>query len=206
MINNELSTEQIILEAAEAEFFEKGYGNAKTVSIAKRAGVSHSMLYYYFRKKENLFQMIFLKKIQMLSQAFEGIIIQNLSFAETIRLIVEAQFDFIRKNPQLPYFVLNEILSNKENRVLVIDVLYYKILDIFDKIEKLLSDEIEKGAIRPVKMRDFMMNFLSLNISSFVALPIIQEIFSIKDEKSLNIFLDERREANVQFILNALKP
>jgi AcrR family transcriptional regulator len=206
VINNELSTEQIILEAAEAEFFEKGYGNAKTVSIAKRAGVSHSMLYYYFRKKENLFQMIFLKKIQMLSQAFEGIIIQNLSFAETIRLIVEAQFDFIRKNPQLPYFVLNEILSNKENRVLVIDVLYYKILDIFDKIEKLLSDEIEKGAIRPVKMRDFMMNFLSLNISSFVALPIIQEIFSIKDEKSLNIFLDERREANVQFILNALKP
>jgi len=52
MDNKELSTEQIILEAAEAEFLEKGYGNAKTVAIAKRAGVSHSMLHYYFRTKE----------------------------------------------------------------------------------------------------------------------------------------------------------
>ncbi|MDR1582826.1 MAG: TetR/AcrR family transcriptional regulator [Prevotellaceae bacterium] len=43
-----------MLEAAEAEFFEKGYDNTKTVAIAKQAGVSHSMLHYYFRKKENL--------------------------------------------------------------------------------------------------------------------------------------------------------
>ncbi|MDR1552796.1 MAG: TetR/AcrR family transcriptional regulator, partial [Prevotellaceae bacterium] len=115
MDNSELTTEQIILEAAEAEFFEKGYGNTKTVAIAKRAGVSHSMLHYYFRKKENLFQMIFLKKVQMIAQEFEGIFIQNLPFAETVRLIVEMQFDFARQNPRLPYFILSEVLSNKEN-------------------------------------------------------------------------------------------
>jgi AcrR family transcriptional regulator len=53
--NNELNTEQIILEAAEAEFLEKGYDSAKTVAIAKRAGVSHSTLHYYFRTKNNCF-------------------------------------------------------------------------------------------------------------------------------------------------------
>jgi AcrR family transcriptional regulator len=206
MNNKELSTEQIILEAAEAEFFEKGYGNAKTVSIAKRASVSHSMLHYYFRKKENLFQMIFLKKIQLVAQAFEGIFTQQLPFAETIRLIVEAQFDFVRRNPRLPYFVLNEILSNKKNRALVIEVLHPKISYIFGKIEEILSDEIAKGTIRPVKTRDFMLNFLSLNISSFVALPIIQEIFIEKNDKTMDEIIDERRESNVQFILNALKP
>ena len=61
-MNNEANTEQIILEAAEAEFLEKGYGNAKTVAIAQRAGVSHSMLHYYYRTKEQLFQKIFKAK------------------------------------------------------------------------------------------------------------------------------------------------
>jgi AcrR family transcriptional regulator len=205
MNNKELSTEQIILEAAESEFLEKGYGNTKTVAIAKRAGVSHSMLHYYFRTKENLFQMIFLQKIQMLSEVFEGILVQHLSFAETVRRIVESQFDFVRQNPRLPYFVLNEILSNKENRALVSEVLFPKIANITDGIEKILSDEIARGVIRPVKISDFMMNMLSLNISTFVALPVLQEFFAVDDEEKLENVLNERRESNVQFILNALK-
>ncbi|MDR2815973.1 MAG: TetR/AcrR family transcriptional regulator, partial [Proteiniphilum sp.] len=45
MANKELRSEQIILEAAEAEFLEKGYGNAKMMAIARRANVSHSMLH-----------------------------------------------------------------------------------------------------------------------------------------------------------------
>jgi AcrR family transcriptional regulator len=206
MNNKELNTEQMIIEAAEAEFLEKGYGNTKTVAIAKRAGVSHSMLHYYFRTKENLFQMIFLKKIQMLSHVFEGILVQHLPFAETVRLIVESQFEFVRQNPRLPYFVLNEILSNKENRTLVSEVLYPKVSKIIDSLEKILSDEIAKGTIRPVKISDFMMNMLSLNISTFIALPILQEVLDIKDEKMMENVLNERRESNVLFILNALKP
>ena len=54
MKDREQNTEQIILEAAEAEFLEKGYSNAKMMAIAQRAGVAHSMLHYYFRSKENL--------------------------------------------------------------------------------------------------------------------------------------------------------
>jgi hypothetical protein len=129
-----------------------------------------------------------------------------LPFAETVRLIVEMQFDFARQNPRLPYFILSEVLSNKENLALVIDVLYPKLSGIFGKIEKILSDEIAKGVIRPVTIRDFMMNLLSLNISTFIALPILQKIFPVENDKIMNKILDERRESNVQFILNALKP
>ncbi|MDR0681793.1 MAG: TetR/AcrR family transcriptional regulator, partial [Dysgonamonadaceae bacterium] len=91
MNNSELSTEQIILKAAEAEFFEKGYGNTKTVAIAKRAGVGHSMLHYYFRTKEQLFQKIFKEKVGTIMQMFGGILEENRPFMETIRLFVEKQ-------------------------------------------------------------------------------------------------------------------
>ncbi len=46
---------QVILEAALHEFAEKGYSGASTRSIAKRAGVAHGLMYYYFKDKKNLF-------------------------------------------------------------------------------------------------------------------------------------------------------
>ncbi|MDR0682022.1 MAG: TetR/AcrR family transcriptional regulator, partial [Dysgonamonadaceae bacterium] len=116
MNNSELSTEQIILKAAEAEFFEKGYGNTKTVAIAKRAGVGHSMLHYYFRTKEQLFQKIFKEKVGTIMQMFGGILEENRPFMETIRLFVEKQFNFVVQNPKLPHFVFTEIISNEVNR------------------------------------------------------------------------------------------
>ncbi|MCL1872128.1 MAG: TetR/AcrR family transcriptional regulator, partial [Promicromonosporaceae bacterium] len=123
MDHNEVNTEQIILEAAEAEFLEKGYGNAKTVAIAQRAGVSHSMLHYYYRTKEQLFQKIFKEKVQTLTQMFSVIFEQNANFTETLRLLIETQFRFVAKNPQLPMFIFREILSNKENREWAIKIL-----------------------------------------------------------------------------------
>jgi AcrR family transcriptional regulator len=124
MDNKEVNTEQIILKAAEAEFFEKGYGNAKTVAIAQRAGVSHSMLHYYYRTKEQLFQKIFKEKVQALTQMFNVIFEQNTDFTEILQLVMETQFKFVAQNPQLPRFVLNEILSNKENREWAINTLF----------------------------------------------------------------------------------
>jgi AcrR family transcriptional regulator len=206
MINKEINTEQLILEAAEAEFLEKGYGNAKTVSIAERAGVSHSMLHYYFRTKENLFQMIFRQKIQVLSQLVEGVDIQCLPFSDTVRLFMESQFNIIRQNPKLPHFVLNEIVVNKENFNMLFEAVNPKITEILGKLEKMLTKEIEKGAVRPVKFLDFIMNIISINVSTFLFLTVMEQIFPNVNEKMKEMYLDERRESNVQFILNSLRP
>lgn len=206
MSNYELSTEQIILEAAEAEFLEKGYGNTKTVAIARRAGVSHSMLHYYFRTKEQLFQKIFKEKVQILAQMFGGIFAKDASFTEIIRLVVETQFNFAAQNPQLPPFIFNEILSNGENRKWAIETLFPQIFPYYCTIEKLLNDEIAKGAVRPITMRDLMLNIISINTVAFLALPVLKDAFNLDNGEALNHFLNERRESNVQFILNALKP
>ena len=64
--SNLQSTEARILQAAEKEFFEKGYAGARTVSIAEAAGVTHAMLHYYFRTKDKLFEQIVAGKINML--------------------------------------------------------------------------------------------------------------------------------------------
>ena len=206
MNNKDLDTKQVILEAAEAEFLEKGFGNAKMMAIAKRAGMNHSLLHYHFQSKENLFQMIFLKKIQTLSQMFENISEKQLPFAETIRLFIEYQFNFIAKNPRLPLFVMNEVFSDKEKMNLVLEAVSPKIREILAGLEDLLNQEVEKGAIRPVKLMHLMMNIISMNVSSFLSLPLLETIIPGFDEKAKELILNERRECNVQFILKALQP
>ena len=205
MNNNEVKTEQIILEAAEAEFLEKGYGNAKTVSIAKRAGVSHSMLHYYYRTKEQLFQKIFKEKVQTLTQMFNVIFEQNNDFTETLRLVIETQFNFVAKNPQLPMFIFREVMSNNENREWAIKTLYPHLFPFVSTIEKMLNTEIAKGTVRPIAIQNLFMNVVSINISTFIALPVLKETLQLDNDELLKNFLDERRESNVQFILNALK-
>jgi AcrR family transcriptional regulator len=204
--NSELNTEQIILEAAETEFLEKGYGNTTTVAIARRAGVSHSMLHYYFRTKEQLFQKIFKRKIHTLAQMFAGIFEKNRPFTETMRLVVETQYDFIAQNPQLPHFIINELLLNRDNRDWAIETLFPQLYPIYCTLEKLLNEEIAKGTVRAVSIRNLILNIVSINVFGFVVLPVFKEAFQLKTNETLESFLNERRENNVQLILNALKP
>ena len=206
MNNSELTTEQVIIEAAEAEFMDKGYGSTKMLAIAQRAGVSHSMLHYYFRTKDNLFQTIFSQKVQMISQLYEGTHRLNLPFFDMVRRVVEVQFEFIRQNPKLPHFFLHEFIANEANRKLLIEMHRPKIAGIFTLFEARLKEEIAQGNVRPISMRDFVMNIVSLNISMFVFLPILQETMTFEDEAALEKLLLERRESNVQYVLHALRP
>lgn len=205
MDNKELSTEKIILEAAEAEFLEKGYGNAKMMAIAKRANVAHSMLHYYFRSKENLFQKVYVEKAQTLLPLFEDIFEQNLSFFETLRLLVGTQFNFFKDNPKLPLFLLSEILTNKKNRTLLFDVISKKAIVPMTKLKNILDKEVKQGTVRPIQFQDLIINMISINALTFVAMPILQDMIEGNDT-NIETRLAERRESNIQFILAALRP
>jgi AcrR family transcriptional regulator len=206
MIDKELNTEQIILQAAEAEFLEMGYAGAKMLSIARRAGLSHSMLHYYFRTKKNLFQQIFLQKVQILTQIFVGIYEQHLSFEESLRNFIKKQFDFVAKNPQLPRFALNEIITNRSNRSLLFEVLAPRMAVIFDNLGEMLRREIEAGRVRPITLTDLVMTIVVLNTSTFIALPVLEELFPAGDPQGREKILNDRLESNIQFVLNALRP
>lgn len=204
--NKKTDTKQVILEAAEAEFLEKGYGNAKMMAIAKRANVSHSMLHYYFSSKENLFQKIFQQKVQILSQMFEGVGAQRLSFLESISIFIQLQFDFVMQNPCLPLFIINEVNSERKSLRLVIEAVKPQMSAIFEELQKKMSEEVEKGSIRPINFLHLIVNILSMNISTFLVLSLIKGNNAFFDPKMKESILDERRESNVQFVLNALKP
>jgi Transcriptional regulator len=205
MNKNETNNEYNILKAAEAEFLEKGYSNTKTTSIARRAGVTHAMLHYYFRTKENLFQKVFQEKIQVIAHSLIPIYDKNLSFEETVRAVIESHFDFFARNPNLFFFVYSESKSDQSNRATLRSVLLPVLKEVLQRMKGLIKKEVEKGTIRPVEPKELLLNIVALNVASFVVPPFLREIPEDGAPIFSEEFLKERKESNVQFVLNALR-
>ena len=104
------TTEEAILEAAEAEFIEKGFDQARTVSIAQRAGVTHALLHYYFRTKEQLFDKILDRKIGLIEEVVTSLFAeQDRPLKERLTHVISRHFDLLVANPGLPRFLMGEM-------------------------------------------------------------------------------------------------
>ncbi len=55
----EQKTKERILTAAAAEFASKGFDGARVDDIAKRAEVNKALIYYYYKSKEELLELLF---------------------------------------------------------------------------------------------------------------------------------------------------
>ena len=199
------SKEQQILAAAEQEFLTRGYDGARTTSIAQAAGVTHAMLHYYFRTKEQLFERIVDEKFETMSHSMFAIMGDpSLPIVERIKGGIEAHFDFVAQNPLLPRFVINEIISRPERY----DVLYKRVGAIIDNIYRGLQSEInrsaERGEIERVDIKMLFISIMSLNIFTFLAYPFMEplmgELMANREQ-----FLAERKAENIETILRRIK-
>lgn len=203
--NNPNDTESRILQAAEREFFEKGYAGARTASIAEAAGVTHAMLHYYFRTKDKLFERIVSEKISILGNIIISAIgDEDLTLEDRIRQGIERHFDFIAANRDLPKFIVNEVLTRPD----VVEMMKCNIQNIVNNLLNSLQHEIDayaaKGLCRQVNARMLLIDIVSLNVFPFMAAPIV--LGAIGDSyNSYDEFLALRKSENVETILNKLK-
>lgn len=95
------ATRTAILEAAEEVFLAKGVADASVSAIARRAGVTKSLIHHHFHSKEGLWNEV---KIRRLSEYFEEqmrMIQGAAADAELLRNSMEFYFRFLAKNPEV---------------------------------------------------------------------------------------------------------
>lgn len=80
-------TRQSIVDAALAEFLEKGFANTTIESVAKRAGVAKGLIYRYFIAKEALFSAVVQQEI----------VNAHIGFDDAKRAPNESVEDFLRR-------------------------------------------------------------------------------------------------------------
>ncbi len=199
------SKEQQILAAAELEFLTKGYDGARTTSIAQAAGVTHAMLHYYFRTKEQLFERIVDEKFATMSHSMVAIMGDpSLPIVERIKGGIAAHFDFIAANPLLPRFVINEIVTRPERY----EVLYKRAGIVVNSVYNSLQVEIdraaERGEIEQVDVKMLFISIMSMNIFTFVAYPFMEPIMG-ELMAGRERFLEARKTENIETILRRIK-
>lgn len=199
------SKEQQILAAAEQEFLTKGYDGARTTSIAQAAGVTHAMLHYYYRTKEQLFERIVDEKFATMSHSMFTILDDpSLPIVERIKGGIAAHFDFIAANPLLPRFVINEIVSRPERYEVLYKRAGFVVNSVYNGLQAEIDRAAERGEIEQVDIKMLFISIMSLNIFTFVAYPFMEPIMG---ELTANReqFLAARKAENIETILRRIK-
>lgn len=203
-MKEEQKTEQAILDAAEIEFLDKGFVLTKTTEIAARAGVNHALLHYYFRTKENLFEKVFEKKVHELSESLLATIGKDRPFLDCLKGGVEAHFDFIASNPQLPHFIFNELIQNPSRLEKCKPLIAPVLAAVYNTMKIGIAKSVKEGIIRDIDPMHLMYDIVSMNVVVFVMQPVIGEVIEVEGKQYAD-FLKQRKAENVETILSRLR-
>src|SRR5210317_760155 len=107
-------TEQKIIASAEKLFYRKGKAGTSMQDIADDAGINRTLLNYYFRSKDQLFEAVFRNAMASFVPNLAEMLRSDISFTEYLPRLIETIIDTMLENPQIPIFVLQELSSNPE--------------------------------------------------------------------------------------------
>ena len=200
-MTEELETEEKILEAAKQVFQEQGFSGARMQEIADEAGINKSMLHYYFRSKDKLFQKVFQESIREFFPVIFEVLNSDLAFVPKIEKLVETYYEMFEKHPHLPRFVIHEMNQHPRRFKEFVGTVG---LEIPEQFLKQIQAEIESDSIVPIAPHEFIINTIGLCVFPLIARPMIETVFDMNDEQYQQ-FLESRKKALPKFILNAVK-
>jgi len=202
MTETDKQTEEKIFDAATEVFVDRGMDGTRMQHIADRAGIHKSLLHYYYRTKDRLFEAVFEKIADQMFRKFAPVFDENLSLEDKIRFFYREHIEFLKKNPRLPAFILNEINRNPERvRKLLKNI---DIEKMWITLENQHRDELRKYNIDRKKLPQLMTSIASLSVFPFAARGIFEAIFE-KTGNSFNDYLEERKEFVAEFVIRAIK-
>lgn len=185
--------EQAIMEAAEELFLDMGYNQATTTLIAKRAGVTHAMLHYYFRTKEHVFLKVLEKILGELMQSFRPVMSRDEPFWETLEKGISTHFDFLAAHPRFVPFLYDTMIHNPE----LIDRMKENFLPVMERVFKFhvgrIREEIASGRICRIDPVQLMADIVTLNLSTFLLVPVAGKLTGVTPDALDNPFLEARK-------------
>ena len=175
-----LSTEEKIKAAAKQVFISKGFSGCTSRELAKASGMNVALVNYYFRSKNKLFQLIFQTVMDEFFESMVSVFSSDLSIKDKLKILIEREYDFLSKYPEIPRFIINE-LSRKNNDVLAVTHILPKIYNTGVITQALEAQK--KGEMRKVDMVGITLLVISNCQYPFMAKPLIKNLHNLSDEQ-----------------------
>jgi AcrR family transcriptional regulator len=198
-----VETSMRIKKAAKHIFLTKGYGRSRTREIALLAKTNPALVNYYFRSKENLFEIVMLEMMSEFMQNIAVVINEKSStFENKIEALVNCYSELGRSNPSLPMFVLNEM--HKGHKGVSANAGKLRTLLKNSVMAKQLQERVASGKYQKATIAHVMMNLLGLTIFPSLAAPLIQAIGGLKEEQYRTL-QTERQKNIAEWVIQSLK-
>ena len=196
------STEEKIKEAAKRVFITKGFSACTSREIAKEAGMNVALVNYYFRSKNQLFLIIYHAVMHDFMLSMMEVFSTELSLKEKVSLLIDREYEFLTKHPEIPTFVLNEMARNKDSGIQI-----HETLNDFAKTGVFLeaSNAQKRGEMRKVDMVSLTMIIMANCQHPFMARLLTQQLHGMTDEQ-YDTQIIKHKEIIKEMILNYLFP
>lgn len=186
----DVSTEQKIKEAAKRVFQKKGFGLTRTRDIAKEAGINLALLNYYYRSKENLFEIVMQESLEEMFSYLEHIMNnKQTTLTEKIDAGVLRYIEGLSKNSNLPLFLFSELQANPQHLFDRVKIPEGFIQDTY--MFKQINEQINKEKLNFTAIH-FFINLVSMSIFPIIGQPFIKYVTKM-DEKSFTDFIEQRK-------------
>lgn len=202
MTEQDKQTEDKIFDAATIVFEEKGMDGARMQDIANRAGINKALLHYYFRTKDLLFEAVFQKVAGKILAKFAPVLDEGMTLEEKLRFFYKEHLEFMKNNPRLPFFIINEINRNPARIKKLIKHIDFN--RFWDMLEGQHRDELLKYNITQESLPQLMTSIAAMSVFPFVARGILEGIFE-NYGIDFNTYIEERKDFAPEFVIGALK-
>ena len=183
----DIETEEIIKRTAKKLFFEEGKFNATTQEIADAAGVNRTLINYYFRSRNNLFDIIFNDAIKREEFLRHKLLSSDLPFNQKVELYIEESIEQAIEFPYLETYIVSKINEG---------LFYDDERDwdgFYETFYKEFEIEVKKGNIHETDPVQFILNIASLISFPFAIRPLFQRMMKLNDE-AFDEIISQRKE------------
>lgn len=193
MTSRDTGTEQLIKDTAKRLFFAEGKLHATTQEIADAAGVNRTLVNYYFRSRDALFDQVFNEAQESLVKLIDEVIESDMPFKQKIENLISV---FLKEAMQFPYrelFIITEmnrhdVINGKKARVKTVNAFLEQI-----------KMEMDKGTIKAMNPRHFTMNLFALMAYPLVTAPLHKILFGMNDA-DYSALMEERKKLIFEII------
>jgi AcrR family transcriptional regulator len=186
------ATESRIKETAKNIFFAEGRFNATTQEIADAAGVNRTLVHYYFRSRDLLFEKVWMEGQAEFRDKLTETPDTGLSFKEKVGLFIDVWMAHAQKYPYLDAYLAANMHAGEflDNVV--------KLRQDQENRKKAFLEEIERemktGAIHQMDPVQFLLNLISLVSYPLTMRPLMERSLSL-GKKKYDALMKERKES-----------
>lgn len=192
-------TEQQIKDAAKKLFFKEGRFKATTQEIADAAGVNRTLVNYYFRSRDVLFDLVLKEaKESMTDRLKSSAGEENIPFRVRIERFIDVALEHSFTYPYMDVYLVSRMNDdvNHQNDVLA----NIKKNDDLKKFLKMVEEEMNRGTIEKMPSIQFLLNMMSLLIYPVIVQPLFKKILQYSDRQYQQM-LTERKAIILKMLM-----